>query len=76
MTSVYRNSYSIIDPDFVEETELLLADIAAARGQPVPKAESSATVEHNYPFNFVLTVLLGNPVRVWSRHTVIEFGYF
>ena len=55
MTNVYRNSSSIIDPDFVEETELLLADIAAARGQPVPKAESSAPVEHNYPFNFVLT---------------------
>lgn len=36
----------------MEETQLLLADIAAARGQPVPVENPSVL---NYPFNLVLT---------------------
>ncbi|KAG0705691.1 hypothetical protein DFH29DRAFT_799602, partial [Suillus ampliporus] len=37
----------LFDPDFQESTRMLLADIAAARGQPVPQI--------SYPFNFLLT---------------------
>ncbi|EKM60336.1 uncharacterized protein PHACADRAFT_246197 [Phanerochaete carnosa HHB-10118-sp] len=53
----------LFDPDFEESTRMLLADIAAARGQPVlaPKpAEGTTTlpsplVVYNYPFHFLLT---------------------
>ena len=57
------------DPDFQESTRMLLADIAAARGQPVPVIPSSADISStpdskemptsvqpiSYPFNFLLT---------------------
>ena len=54
------------DPDFQESTRLLFADIAAARGQPVPVIASiSSTLDSegsptsvqpvSYPFNFLLT---------------------
>lgn len=51
---------SATDPDFEEYTRLLLADIAAARGQPVPPAKEAADgtpepVVYNYPFNLILT---------------------
>lgn len=47
----------MFDPDFLEETQALLADIAAARGQPVPAPVSDAATPatYNYPFNLVLT---------------------
>ena len=57
-----------IDPDFQEETRMLLADIAKAKGQPVnftpemvlPSSTESKTPAPtievpNYPFNLVLT---------------------
>ena len=58
-----------LDPDFQESTRTLLADIAAARGQPVPHtpdlfsppsetSTASTSVQStpiNYPFNLVLT---------------------
>ena len=58
-----------IDPDFQESTRTLLADIAAARGQPVPHtpdflppsletSTASTSVQNtpiNYPFNLILT---------------------
>jgi ATP-dependent RNA helicase MRH4, mitochondrial len=49
------------DPDFIDQTLLLLSDIAAARGQPVPtisrdnRDRSQVSVPLNYPFNLVLT---------------------
>lgn len=59
----------ILDPDFQESTRTLLADVAAARGQPVqsipdplpPPTETpeASTLSHitpiNYPFNLILT---------------------
>ncbi|OAX38102.1 P-loop containing nucleoside triphosphate hydrolase protein [Rhizopogon vinicolor AM-OR11-026] len=58
----------LFDPDFQQSTLMLLADIAAARGQPVPVISSSdisstldSELTHasaqpiSYPFNFVLT---------------------
>jgi hypothetical protein len=53
-----------IDPDFIDETLLLLSDVAAARGKPVPvisraepesKAPASPPTPLDYPFNFILT---------------------
>ena len=49
------------DPDFIDQTLLLLSDIAAARGKPVPtiirdnrnKAQSPMPLD--YPFNLVLS---------------------
>jgi ATP-dependent RNA helicase MRH4 len=49
------------DPDFIDQTLLLLSDIAAARGKPVPAAvrdkknKSQAPIPFDYPFNLVLT---------------------
>jgi ATP-dependent RNA helicase MRH4 len=49
------------DPDFIDQTLLLLSDIAAARGKPVPavvrdnRNKSQAPMPFDYPFNFVLT---------------------
>jgi ATP-dependent RNA helicase MRH4 len=58
----------LFDPDFQESTRMLLADIAAARGSPVPVIPSSAlsptpdseatttSIQSiSYPFNFLLT---------------------
>ncbi|KAG1725187.1 P-loop containing nucleoside triphosphate hydrolase protein [Suillus lakei] len=58
----------LFDPDFQESTRMLLADIAAARGQPVPVISPSAlssipdpevattSIQSiSYPFNFLLT---------------------
>lgn len=59
----------LLDPDFQESTRALLADVAAARGQPIPHApyllppstETSTastlvqTAPINYPFNLILT---------------------
>ncbi|KAG2742784.1 P-loop containing nucleoside triphosphate hydrolase protein [Suillus brevipes Sb2] len=58
----------LFDPDFQESTRMLLADIAAARGSPVPVIPSSALSSTpdseatatsiqsiSYPFNFLLT---------------------
>ena len=56
-------TYSI-DPDFIDQTLLLLSDVAAARGKPVPvisradpqaKSPESAVAPLDYPFNFILT---------------------
>ncbi|KAH8999892.1 P-loop containing nucleoside triphosphate hydrolase protein [Lactarius hatsudake] len=45
-----------IDPDFIDQTLLLLSDVAAARGKPVPpKPQASPATPLDYPFNFVLT---------------------
>ena len=56
-----------IDPDFHEATRRLLADIAAARGRPIPvttlpapgveglQPESDSPPLISYPFNFLLT---------------------
>jgi ATP-dependent RNA helicase MRH4 len=50
-----------IDPDFIDQTLLLLSDIAAARGKPVPaivrgsRNKSRAPMSFDYPFNLVLT---------------------
>lgn len=49
------------DPDFIDQTLLLLSNIAAARGKPVPavvrnsKNKSQGPMPFDYPFNFVLT---------------------
>ncbi|KAG1742138.1 P-loop containing nucleoside triphosphate hydrolase protein [Suillus lakei] len=58
----------LFDPDFQESTRMFLADIAAARGQPVPVISPSALSSTpdpevtttsiqsiSYPFNFLLT---------------------
>ncbi|KAG2057542.1 DEAD-domain-containing protein [Suillus hirtellus] len=54
----------LFDPDFQESTCMLLGDIAAARGSPVPVIPSSvlsstpdseATTTISHPFNFLLT---------------------
>ncbi|KAG2143720.1 P-loop containing nucleoside triphosphate hydrolase protein [Suillus clintonianus] len=55
----------LFDPDFQESTRMLLADIAAARGSPVPVIPASALSSTpdsdasaqpiSYPFNFLLT---------------------
>ena len=51
----------LFDPDFQATTRLLLSDISAARGQPVPYSPEPSNLEitdvepHNYPFNLVLT---------------------
>lgn len=59
----------ILDPDFQESTRTLLADVAAARGQPVlrtadllPPSPETPTASNlvqntpiNYPFNLILT---------------------
>ncbi|KAG2154030.1 P-loop containing nucleoside triphosphate hydrolase protein [Suillus clintonianus] len=55
----------LFDPDFQESTRMLLSDIAAARGSPVPVIPSSALSSTpdsetsaqpiSYPFNFLLT---------------------
>ncbi|KAG1718413.1 P-loop containing nucleoside triphosphate hydrolase protein [Suillus lakei] len=58
----------LFDPDFQESTRMLLADIAAARGQPVPvippsalsstpdpEVATSSMKSISYPFNFLLT---------------------
>ena len=49
------------DPDFIDQTLLLLSEIAAARGKPVPAIsrdggnKSRAPTPFDYPFNLVLT---------------------
>jgi ATP-dependent RNA helicase MRH4 len=49
------------DPDFIDQTLLILSDISAARGKPVPvvirdnRNKSQAPVPFDYPFNLVLT---------------------
>ena len=49
------------DPDFIDQTLLLLSDIAAARGKPVPVIgrdngnKTQGPIPLNYPFNLVLT---------------------
>jgi ATP-dependent RNA helicase MRH4, mitochondrial len=52
------------DPDFEETTRMLLADIAAARGQPIPAPPKPlkgalpaepAPVPYDYPFHLLLT---------------------
>jgi ATP-dependent RNA helicase MRH4, mitochondrial len=49
------------DPDFIDQTLLLLSDIASARGKPVPaiirdnRDKSKARVSLDYPFNLVLS---------------------
>lgn len=49
------------DPDFIDQTLLLLSDIAAARGKPVPAISrdngkmTQAPIPFNYPFNLALT---------------------
>ena len=52
------------DPDFIDQTLLLLSDVAAARGRPVPSIPAigrdkgnmtQAPIPLNYPFNLVLT---------------------
>ncbi|KAH9165693.1 P-loop containing nucleoside triphosphate hydrolase protein [Lactarius sanguifluus] len=54
----------LFDPDFIDQTLLLLSDVAAARGKPVPvishvepksKPQASLVTPLDYPFNFVLT---------------------
>ncbi|KAF7974362.1 hypothetical protein HWV62_12320 [Athelia sp. TMB] len=54
----------MFDPDFQEYTRMLLADIAAARGQPVafdptsdlnPVGTETPPTPINYPFNYILT---------------------
>ncbi|KAH9021671.1 P-loop containing nucleoside triphosphate hydrolase protein [Lactarius deliciosus] len=54
----------LFDPDFIDQTLLLLSDVAAARGKPVPvisraepnpKPQASPVTPLDYPFNFVLT---------------------
>ncbi|KAI9451456.1 P-loop containing nucleoside triphosphate hydrolase protein [Lactarius psammicola] len=54
----------LFDPDFIDQTLLLLSDVAAARGKPVPvishaepkaKSQASPTTPLDYPFNFILT---------------------
>lgn len=51
----------LFDPDFIDQTLLLLSDIAAARGKPVPavvrenRNKSQALMPLDYPFNLVLT---------------------
>ncbi|KAI0716140.1 P-loop containing nucleoside triphosphate hydrolase protein [Cerioporus squamosus] len=53
----------LFDPDFQEQTRLILSEISAARGHPVPyepeldlsSAEEPATTPLEYPFNFILT---------------------
>ncbi|KAI0280873.1 P-loop containing nucleoside triphosphate hydrolase protein [Russula aff. rugulosa BPL654] len=51
----------LFDPDFIDQTLLLLSDIAAARGKPVPavvrdnRNKSQAPIPFDYPFNLVLT---------------------
>ncbi|RPD56286.1 P-loop containing nucleoside triphosphate hydrolase protein [Lentinus tigrinus ALCF2SS1-7] len=51
----------LFDPDFQEQTRLILSEVAAARGHPVPyeptldlSTDEPAT-PLNYPFNFILT---------------------
>ena len=47
-----------IDPDFIDQTLLLLSDVAAARGKPVPAIEPKSKSQASpldYPFNFILT---------------------
>lgn len=49
------------DPDFIDQTLLILSDIAAARGKPVPtiihdnRNKSQAPMPLDYPFHLVLT---------------------
>src|SRR6266403_202691 len=53
------------DPGFIDQTLLILSDIAAARGKPLPavvrdnrnksQAPSQAPMPFYYPFNLVLT---------------------
>ncbi|KAH9980547.1 P-loop containing nucleoside triphosphate hydrolase protein [Russula compacta] len=51
----------LFDPDFIDQTLLLLSEIAAARGKPVPAIsrdggnKSQAPTPFDYPFNLVLT---------------------
>ncbi|TFK86167.1 P-loop containing nucleoside triphosphate hydrolase protein, partial [Polyporus arcularius HHB13444] len=54
----------LFDPDFQEQTRLILSEISAARGHPVPyepeldlssTEEEPATTPLEYPFNFILT---------------------
>ena len=49
------------DPDFIDQTLLLLSDIAAARGKPIPaiirdnRNRSRALTPLDYPFNLILS---------------------
>ena len=49
------------DPDFIDQTLLLLSDVAAARGKPVPVIKradpesKTPALPLDYPFNFILT---------------------
>ncbi|KAH0579714.1 hypothetical protein H2248_002554 [Termitomyces sp. 'cryptogamus'] len=57
----------LFDSDFQETTRQLLADISAARGQPIPltpapslsqpsnTTTASTSISYSYPFNFILT---------------------
>ncbi|KAI0298761.1 P-loop containing nucleoside triphosphate hydrolase protein [Multifurca ochricompacta] len=49
----------LFDPDFIDQTLLLLSDVAAARGKPVPiisrENKTQAPMLLDYPFHFVLT---------------------
>jgi hypothetical protein len=48
------------DPDFIDQTFLLLSDIVAVRRKPVPavrdkRNKSQAHILFDYPFNLILT---------------------
>ena len=62
--SLYSSHFQYLhrtDPDFIDQTLLLLSDIASARGKPLPtivrdiKNKSQAPMPFDYPFNLVLT---------------------
>jgi ATP-dependent RNA helicase MRH4, mitochondrial len=57
----FSDTYEI-GSDFIDHTLLLLSDVAAARGKPVPvisrtneSTRTQAPTPLDYPFNFVLT---------------------
>ncbi|TDL22412.1 P-loop containing nucleoside triphosphate hydrolase protein [Rickenella mellea] len=45
----------LFDKDFREATRLLLSDISAARGHPLPPSTTTAPQHTNYPFHLILT---------------------
>lgn len=54
--TLFHIADGLVDPDFQESTQALLADIAAARGHPVPVIPASAANGNiPYPFNLVLS---------------------
>lgn len=62
LSSACNANASYTDPDFQESSRLLLSDIAAARGKPLPVEAipvpdspiKPAAIPHNYPFNLIL----------------------